>query len=413
MCAPGLVHHQQAGGDAGAVEQVAGQADDGLQIAVLDKVLARLALFAAAKQHTMGHDGGHAAIVLEHRQHVLDKHQVGLFALLRHHHRETAGEFQVFFDVVLAERRIGDDAVEAFEFVALIQVLRFADGVFLADVGMGDAVQQHVHLADGPGGAVFLLAVERQFIGIAALFTQVVAHLDQHAAGTDGGVVDAHALFGVTDFDAEAHHFGGGVELTGLLAGGIGEVFDQPFIGGAQQIGEFKVVVLEGDLLEVLYEVGQGVVIEGALADLAVEVDALEHVFQRVRVGILDGLQRLVQISAYIFLDVLERRALDDFLLPVFHHLVLPTLIPAGAGWYKEVFARVVIGIGQLLLDILIGHALRFELLAQLGLSLVEQVAGPLEEQHAEDVFLVFTGVHAAAQIVAGGEQQAFETRKG
>jgi hypothetical protein len=124
----------------------------------------------------------HAAVVLEHRQHVLDKHQVGLFAFLRHHHWKAAGEFQVFLDVVLAERRIGDDAVEAFQLVALIQVLRFAQGVFLANVGMGDAVQQHVHFTDRPSGTHFLLAEKRQFIGAAAFFAQVVAHLNQHAA---------------------------------------------------------------------------------------------------------------------------------------------------------------------------------------------------------------------------------------
>ena len=48
-------------------------------------------------------------------------------------------------------------------------------------------------------------------------------------------------------------------------------------------------------------------------------------------------------------------------------------------------------------------------LAAALGLALVEQVAGPFQEQHAENVFLVFAGIHAAAQIVAGAQQQAFK----
>jgi len=37
---------------------------------VVDKVFAGRALFAAAKEHAVGHDSGHAAIVLEHREHV-------------------------------------------------------------------------------------------------------------------------------------------------------------------------------------------------------------------------------------------------------------------------------------------------------------------------------------------------------
>ncbi len=177
-----LVHHQDAGGDAGAVEEVAGQADDRLQIAALDKVFACFALLTAPEQHTVRHYGRHAAIVLEYRQHVLHKHQIGLFAFFRHHHRKAAREFEVFFDVVLAEGRIGHHAIEALQFVAFVQMLRIAQGVFLADVSVGDAMQQHVHFADRPGGAHFLLAKQRQFIGTAAFFAQVVAHLDQHAA---------------------------------------------------------------------------------------------------------------------------------------------------------------------------------------------------------------------------------------
>ena len=43
--------------------------------------------------------------------------------------------------------------------------------------------------------------------------------------------------------------------------------------------------------------------------------------------------------------------------------------------------------------------------------TLIEQVTGTLEEQHAEDVFLVLTGIHVPAQVVASCQQQAFEAR--
>ena len=52
-------------------------------------------------------------------------------------------------------------------------------------------------------------------------------------------------------------------------------------------------------------------------------------------------------------------------------------------------------------------------LAADLGLALVEEVAGALEEQHAEDVFLVLAGIHVAAQVIAGGQQQLFKAGKG
>ena len=48
-----------------------------------------------------------------------------------------------------------------------------------------------------------------------------------------------------------------------------------------------------------------------------------------------------------------------------------------------------------------------------LSLALVEQVAGALEEQHAEDAFLVLAGIHVAAPVVASGQQQSFKSGKG
>ncbi len=48
-----LVQHEDAGGDAGAVEQVARQADDALQDAGADQFLADHRLGVAAEQHAM------------------------------------------------------------------------------------------------------------------------------------------------------------------------------------------------------------------------------------------------------------------------------------------------------------------------------------------------------------------------
>lgn len=85
----------------------------------------------------MRHDGGHLSI--------------GLLPLLRQPHGEAAGILDVFLDVVLAEGRIGKHAIVTFEFVGVVLVLRSANSVFLADVGMGDPVEEHVHFADRPG----------------------------------------------------------------------------------------------------------------------------------------------------------------------------------------------------------------------------------------------------------------------
>ena len=75
----------------------------------------------------------------------------------------------------------------------------------------------------------------------------------------DVEVVDDHGLhvgiaFGCDGVASELD-VGGGVELAGLLARGVGEVLDQVFVGGAKQVGELEVLVAQRDLLEVLDEV--------------------------------------------------------------------------------------------------------------------------------------------------------------
>ena len=84
-----FVHHQDAGGDARAVEESGGQSNDGVEPAALDEVLPRLPFLAAAEQHAVRHDGGHLPVGLEHGEHVLDEHEIGLLALLRHPARRS------------------------------------------------------------------------------------------------------------------------------------------------------------------------------------------------------------------------------------------------------------------------------------------------------------------------------------
>ena len=382
-----LVQHQDAGRDTGAVEQVAGQADDGFKITPVDEILARLALFAAPEQHAMRHDGSHAAIALEHGQHVLHEHQISLFAFLGHPDVEaarvgdgllllgTAAVISGFgLSVVLAEGRIGEDAVEAAQLVVFVLVLRVGQSVSVADIGVRDAMQQHVHLADGPGGTHLFLPVERQLGGIGSAFAQVVASLDQHAARANGRVVNTHAFLWVTNLDADAHDLGRGVELTGLLARRIGKVLDQPFIRCTEQVREFEIIVPQRDLFEVLDEVDQGVVIQRVLADLAVEVDgALEHVLQGIGVFLFEGFQRLVERGAHVFLDVLECRLRVA-------RTVHPRVVPAGTRRHVEVFARVLVRVFKIEGDVGLRQTRSLAFLPDLFPTLIEQIAGTLEK---------------------------------
>ena len=382
-----LIEDQNARRDAGAVEKPRRQPDDCLQPAVPDEMPARLLFLSAAEEHAVRHDRGHFSVRLRHREHVLHKHEVGLLALFRHPDSEASGILDVLPDVILAERRIGGHAVVAGQLAALGLVLRAAQCVFLADVSRLNPVKEHVHFADGPRGAHALLPGERKIARISTALADVVARLDQHAAGTDGGIIDAHARLRVEDFDDDADDIGWRVELARLFAGGIGEVFDEVFVGRAEEVGELEVLIAQGDLLEVLDEVRERVVVERALADFPVEVDALEHVLKLIDIRVFESFERLVQPGADVGLQ-------------------MPDVRPARVVRDEEgVFVRV----RELRRNHVRAHPARLEILRELLLFLIEEVAQPLQEEHAENVFLVLRRIHVPAQVVARAKKKGRE----
>ena len=74
-----LVDDDDAGGDAGAVEEVRGQADDALDVALADERAADVGLGIAPEQHAVRQDARALAGALERAD---DVQQVGVVALL-------------------------------------------------------------------------------------------------------------------------------------------------------------------------------------------------------------------------------------------------------------------------------------------------------------------------------------------
>src|SRR3546814_10288641 len=107
----------------------------------------------------------------------------------------------------------------------------------------------------------------------------------------------------------------------------------------------------------------RSVVVERALADLAVEVDVLEHVLQRVEVGLFQRRQRLVEVAADVGLLVAdaEQQALLDVTAvgALLHHgavdrsAVRAARVPAGLLRDEEV---VVVGVLELGPDLRLRH---------------------------------------------------------
>jgi hypothetical protein len=316
VIAAALAHHQHAGGDAGAVEQVGGQADHRFQQVGLDHRRADGAFLAAAEQHAVRHHGGDHAAVARHRDHVLQEHQVGLLAAQRHLAvaealRELRAKHRLAVAVgfggapVDRERRIGEHAVEAHQ-LAAFHVLRLGQGVVVAQIGAADAVQQHVHLGDGPHRAVGLLPAQVGARAVATVLVDVLLGQDQHAARAHARVVDAVLLLRLDQPHHHPHHRARRVELAALLAGRVRELADQVLVGRAEQVRELEVLVAQPVVAEMADQLAQLDVRDLALAHLAREVDVLQHLGQAGVVA-LQPTQRLVQKAADIVVRSLTR----------------------------------------------------------------------------------------------------------
>ena len=72
-----FLQHEDAHRDAGGVEQVGGQADDRVDVAILQQLGADALLRAATEQHAVGQDDGHHAFVLQEVEAVQQKGEVG------------------------------------------------------------------------------------------------------------------------------------------------------------------------------------------------------------------------------------------------------------------------------------------------------------------------------------------------
>ncbi len=75
---PLLAEEEDDGGDAGAEENVGGQADDGFDVVIFDEVFADSAFFAAAEENAVGEDDGHDAVRFEVVEVVEEEGVVGL-----------------------------------------------------------------------------------------------------------------------------------------------------------------------------------------------------------------------------------------------------------------------------------------------------------------------------------------------
>ena len=268
------------GRNAGAVEQVGGQSDHGLQQVVFDQPGADLLFHPRTEEHAVRHHGGQHAARVEHGQHVLEEHQVGLLPLFRTEAvDEPLRELHPLASIALAEGWIADHAVESHQ-AAVFQVCGCGERVVVSDVGVGNAVEDHVHFRHRPHFAVVVLAEQLQRAGARAAVLDVPVRRDEHTTRTAARVVDPHAFAGVEQADHQADHVAGRVELAAFLAGRVGKLAYQVLVRGTEEVWELEVLVQEAVLVEVADELAEVVVGDACPPHAAGEVDVAEHAFK-------------------------------------------------------------------------------------------------------------------------------------
>lgn len=245
---------EEVGADAGVgFEDAVGEADDGVQVALSQKVLFQPRFDPFAEEGTVGEDDGGAAVGLEEADDE-GQEEVGRFA-----GAEVGGE--VGLDAVLfaaAEGRVGDDDIDAVG--SRVADVGAGEGVVVADeAGVFDAVEQHIGDAEHVRELLFLDGSQGGLhpLLVGDFFDVAVAHMaegaSEEAAGAAGGVEEQ--LTGLR-IDAVHHE---GRDGTG------GVVFAR--VAGALQ-------VVEDLLVDVAKVLPLGQVVEIDLVDL---VDDLPH----------------------------------------------------------------------------------------------------------------------------------------
>ncbi len=184
-----LLQDNDAGGDGGAEEEVGRELDDGVDVVVVDKVLADLAFGAAAVQDAGEFDDRRRAVDREPRKHVHGESEVGFRA-----RGEDAGgrvasvvdEQRVRVALPLdGVRRVRDDRLERL----LVPVHGVGEGIAEGDVEAVevDVVQEHVDPREVKRGQVDFLAEEALAHVVLA---EDLRELEEERAGATRRVAD-------------------------------------------------------------------------------------------------------------------------------------------------------------------------------------------------------------------------------
>lgn len=400
----GLFQHQDAGGDAGAEEEVVRQLDDAVDEVVVDEVLADLLLRPAPVHHPGEADDGGGAIGGQPGEAVHDEGQVCLGLGGQHPGRGEAGvvdEGGVAVPLPLdGVGGIGDDDLKRF----LVPVLGVGEGVPVGDVELVivDVVEEHVDPAEVVGGQVDLLAKETLAHHIPA---QDLGSLQQQGARATGRVVDLVDLRLLPNGNTgeQFRDFLGGEVFPAALACVGGIHAHEVFVGVPEGVNGVVLVVAQLHVPYTVEELDQLFIPlgYGSPQFVAVDVDVIKEALEVIlALAALGGVFNGLEDGGQGFVEVL-------------------VLGCSGTDIGKQLAGEdeEALGGDQVLpglLGILIGEeGIVKPLVACFLFSLVDvigKVFGDVSvKQHTQDVLLKVPAVYAAPQVVGNGPNGAVE----
>ena len=197
-----FAQHHHDGGDAGAEEDVRGQADDGLNVVVLHQVPANSAFLTTTEQHAMGQYDGHDAVVAQMVE-VMQQEGVVRLGL----GRDAVFEADILAGLrrfpILGVGRIRDHSVHEQRLIGLILGLVGVEPRPVAfqcvsvaghDVVRQDAAHDKVHAREVVGVLLEFLRVIPDVIRVAVATGHRLADVDEQRTRTACGVIDVDFL---------------------------------------------------------------------------------------------------------------------------------------------------------------------------------------------------------------------------
>ena len=255
-----LPQHHNHGGDAGSVEDVGGEADDGVDVVLFNQIPADFSFLAAPEENAVRKDNGHDSVGSQVVQIVQQERIVRL--PLRSNSEPRVSRIRVLVRRIPGLRigGIGHHGIHIYGLVRVNRVVLVEVGPVVLqsiavsghDVRRQNTPHDQIHAGEVIGVLLQLLGIVHDVVVAARVPGDALTDVDEQGPGTAGRVIDFdfRAVLQVVrdDLGHQKRDLVGGVELTGLFSRVGGKVADQVLVDEAQDV--VILFPIHGDVLD-------------------------------------------------------------------------------------------------------------------------------------------------------------------